>query len=153
MGELRLFGRKDDDPYWDLDEWDDDELYRGQRKNSRGTFANKPLKYIPTSVHQELVKRQMRLAQHHLNAHLFKASQALVDIITSPGTEDSDRMRAISMLFDRTLGKAPEKVEVTSDAPWVLALRDMVVVGNETQAGDQASVIDVDPQEDDDPWM
>ncbi len=149
MGMEPIFGRKEDDPYWDLDSWDEDELIRGQRKNAKGTFANKPVKYIPTSVHQELVKRQMRLASHLLNAKLFMAAKMLVDIITSPSTEDPTRLRAIGMLFDRTMGKAPEKVEVTSDAPWVLALRDVAVVGTDRQA----DVIDIDPIEEDDPWM
>lgn len=154
MGELRVFqgGKAANDPYWDLDEWDDDELMRGQRKNAKGNFANKPVKYIPTAVHQELVKRQMRLAVHHLNAHLYKAADMLVRIIMSPNTDDGDRMRAIQMLFDRTMGKAPEKVEVTSDSPWVLALKDMTMVGDRGQAND---IIDIEPidTEEDDPWM
>ncbi len=153
-GELRIFqgGKAANDPYWNLEEWDDDELIRGQRKNKHGNFSNKPVKYIPTAVHQELVKRQMRLAVHHLNAHLYEAADMLVKIIKSPNTDDSDRMRAIQMLFDRTMGKAPEKVEVSSDSPWVLALKDMTMVGDRGQAND---IIDIEPidTEDDDPWM
>lgn len=155
-----IFGKPEEDPYWDLDDWDDDELLRGQRKNKNGKFANKPVRYVPTKVHQELVKRQMRLAKHHLNAHLMMASRMLIDIIRSPTTDDGDRLKAIAMLFDRTMGKAPEKVEVTSDAPWVLALQNMTVVGNDDQLPNpladsisNTDVIDVQSQEDDDPWM
>jgi hypothetical protein len=111
----------------DLSGWDDEELRRGQRRDKNGRFQGKEPKIVPKACYDELVKRTLSEAQQLFTDNIVIAVRALVDIVTNPMAEDKDKLRAIGMITDRAMGKAPEKIEVTGTAKWELALRAGIV--------------------------
>jgi len=96
----------------DFSQWDEEELYRGQRRDKNGRFQGHAPKVVPLAVHREITRRQMQKVQEHLRDNILKAAEVLTEMIHNPNVDDSTKVKAITMVFDRVLGKAPEKVEV-----------------------------------------
>ena len=122
----------------DLSEWDDEELERGRKKAKDGTFRGPPSKVVPTACYAELTRRKFQEAGRILKHSLKDGAEALRQIIVSEKTSDSDRLKAIELLFDRVLGKAPQHVslDVGSDdqpSPWMKVVAQ-AVVGSVEQA-------------------
>jgi hypothetical protein len=127
-----LFGKED------LSKWDEEELERGRRRALDGTFRGPPAKVVPVACHTELSRRKFEDAGRILKRSLKDGAEALRKIIVSETTSDSDRLKAIELLFDRVLGKAPQHVslDVGSDSeptPW-MKLVAQAVVGSVEQA-------------------
>lgn len=106
----------------DLSEWDDDELKRGRRRDKNGGWAGRDPVVIPKAIFDEIVKRTMDKARSILQDNLEVAVIALTEIVAEPKFDAKDRLRAIEMVLNRTMGKEPVKVEVTGTAKWELAL-------------------------------
>ena len=111
----------------DLSDWSDEELRMGQRMNRNGTFVGKQPKVVPKALHDELVRRTLNNANNLMRDNLEEAVRELVGIATSEAVEAKDRLRAISMIMDRVMGKSPEKVEISGQSPWLVALQAGVV--------------------------
>lgn len=93
-------------------------------------------------------------AHEQLRKDTVAAVKFLGEVVRDPAAGRETRLKAAGMILDRTLGKAPEHVTLElAQPPWVLALRDMVVVGNDEQAralgSIDADVIDAEVVEDD----
>jgi hypothetical protein len=121
----------------DLSEWTDEELRRGRRMvrkagRNQGRFVGRDPIVVPKKLHDELVRRTMSKANALLNENLLAAVQCLIEICTDKQAEDKDRV----------MGKAPDKVEIRMDAPWLLALQGGIVSVN-----NDADVIDVGEDE------
>jgi hypothetical protein len=56
-------------------------------------------------------------AQERLDRMVEPVLSQLIDIVNKPGTSDSDRLRAIHLVLDRTMPKEARKVEVAI-SPW-----------------------------------
>ncbi len=115
----------------DLSSWDDDELIRGQRRNKNGKFGGKPPKVVPKALHDELVKRAMSSAMQLLNTNLVAAVTELTKIAKSSVAEDKDKLKAIELIMNRVMGKAPDKIEFTGDTPnWMQSIMVSIVAKN-----------------------
>lgn len=113
-------------------EWDEEELRRGYRRDKNGNFTGRPPSIVPAECHQELMRRQLRWAQDELRNNLKAAMEALAGIVKSPNADDHAKMKAISLILDRTLGKVPDRVEMAVETPpWMEALKDGIIVGEE----------------------
>jgi hypothetical protein len=51
-----------------LDDWDDEELMRGRRRNKHGGFTGRPAKVIPAAVAKELTRHRFQRS-FNLMAH------------------------------------------------------------------------------------
>jgi hypothetical protein len=98
----------------DLSTWDDEELFRGQRKDKNGRFQGRPPAVVAKAVHDEMVRRQMAEASKLLQKALVPACTMLASIIEDPEAEDKDKLKAVGMIMDRVLGKTPETVNVNT---------------------------------------
>jgi len=134
----------------DLSDWDEEELRKGMRRVNKpgsryhGKFQGKAPVVVPKALHDELVRRQMDAASKMLHENLGAAVQVLVEICNDEDTEAKDRLRAVGMILDRVMGKAPEKVEFTGEMkPWQIALQGAIV-------NVSPDVVDTDGYEDDD---
>lgn len=141
----------------DLRTWSDEELRRGQKKDKNGRFQGRAPNIVPKAVHDELVRRTLDEAGQMLRTNLVAAVEVLVDVMNGADVEPKDKLKAVQMIMDRVMGKAPEKIDVTigEKKPWEDAV-SVVIVGEEE---DLADVIDVnfrettdDDEEDDDPF-
>jgi hypothetical protein len=127
----------------DLSEWDDEELLRGQRKSKNGKFHGRPPKVVPMAVHHELVRRRISRADEILDETLELACLLLKQVIVDNDAPYADRIKAAGMVMDRVMGKAPDKVEIKSDAPWLIALQAGIVRIGQAEG----EVVDADPWE------
>lgn len=131
----------------DLSEWDDEELRRGQRRDKNGRFQGKDPVVVPKALHDELVRRTLIQANDIMRDNLGEAVCMLVALAKSPGVEAKDRLRAISMIMDRVMGKSPDKVEISGQSPWLVALQGgIVTVNGENSNG--ATVLEEDDVDD-----
>ena len=130
----------------DLSVWSEEELRRGQRKDKNGRWQGRPPAVVPKAIHDELVRRTMEKAVTLMNDNLVEAVQCLVDIIQGGETEDKDRIKAASMIIDRVMGRAPERVEISATVkPWQQAVQGGIV---RVKPGE--TIIDSTATEDDD---
>lgn len=131
----------------DLSDWDDEELARGQKRSKDGSFRGRPPAIVPKVLHDELVRRTLENAQNILVDNIQDACTALTEIVKDPDANDSDRLKAIDMIMNRVMGKAPEKVEITAEIkPWEQALESGIL----RDVDPDKEVIDVTPEDDDD---
>lgn len=133
-----------DDPST-IEDWDDDELRRGRRKDKNGRFTGRDPVVVPTNCYRELLRRQLRTAEVSLASNLNEAAVALAAIIKSPMAEDKDKINAAKILIDRVMGKAPERLQVSTDTPlFQVVLAGGIVPGAALEEDD---IIDVESEE------
>lgn len=93
-------------------ELDDEELRRMKVRSLDGTFNGPRPSRMPSHLaqafHQEAIKR----ANDKLRTAAPEAVQALLDIGRDPDVKESDRVRALMYVVDRSLGKTPETVRI-----------------------------------------
>lgn len=125
--------------------WDDEELLRGRARASDGSFKGSDPKVYPKVVHDEWRRRQFSKAQKVAVSSVERGMEILLEIAESPMAYDRDRIEAIKIIFERAMGKAPEKIEMEVSTPkWLLALQGAIVPGDDESADD---VIDVQGRE------
>lgn len=96
----------------DLSDWDDDELKQGQKKNRNGSFGGKRPTVVPKKLHDELVRRTLSKVEETFREGAQAAAEAMVDLVKGKDTDDRARVAAAKLIFDRVLGKEPNKVDV-----------------------------------------
>jgi hypothetical protein len=114
-------------------EWDDEELRRGQKRNSLGRFTGEPPKIIPRIVYDELIRRTIDTCLETMRENMPAMIETLVTIASDPGIEPKDRIKAIDLMMNRIFGKPKERVQVEfgrNEKPlWEKAL-DVAVVNS-----------------------
>jgi hypothetical protein len=116
----------------DVKTWDEEELRRGYRRAADGTFKGRPPKVVPMECYHELQRRVLKDAEVLMQTNLQKAVEQLVALVDSPFTDDNARLKAIDMIMNRVMGKAPEKVSVAvsvEEPKWMQAMKEATVVG------------------------
>jgi hypothetical protein len=113
-----------------LDEWDNEELIRGYRRNRNGKFGVAP-KYIPREIQQEAFRRLVARGERTLKGAYVKSIQELVDLAQNAGSEKV-KLDAIKTVIERVSGKVPDKVLVAREEPWEGILADAIVPLSET---------------------
>lgn len=108
-----------------MDDWTDEELIRGYRKNRNGKFG-KPPRYIPREVQLAAFRalvgrgdRNMKLAYLESVAELIKLAQN--------ASSEKVRLEAIKELQNRVVGKVPDRVHVAQEQPWEGILADSLI--------------------------
>lgn len=95
-----------------LDDLDDDEIRRGQLKQSNGQFGPEPA-WIPRELAGALRAEQYRRFQVEMAGMLPDAMQAIHEMVKSrhlmPG--DATRLKAAETILERVYGKVTQSVE------------------------------------------
>jgi hypothetical protein len=137
-----------------VDEWDDEELRRGRRRDRNGKFTGRDPVVIPTAVYREMVRRSIRKAEVEMTTNLEAACKMLTGVIGDMEAEDRDRIKAAEILLNRVMGKEATKVELSSKSPLFLGIIQAgIVAGGEPVAigvgADEDDIIDADVVDDD----
>ena len=111
----------------DLSVWSEEELLRGRRRDAHGRWSGRPPRVVPSAVHQELTRRRMSEAFDLLRTNLVAATEVLVTLAVDPEVDDTVRLKAATTILDRVLGKAPERVELSTTPAWATALQAAIV--------------------------
>lgn len=127
----------------DLSDWDDEELRAGRRRGKNGLLIGRQPKILPKALHDELVKRTLSRAHIELRDNLEAAVKSLTSIATDTTVEAKDRVKAIGMIMDRVMGKAPERVQITGETPkWLETLSAAIISKSEEFVEDESHIID-----------
>lgn len=107
----------------DLRKWDDAELVRGRRRPWKGPDPN----VIPVQLVEELRKRMTGKAEAKMLGYVPAALRALEAFLSGEEKPTAAQIRAIELVLDRALGKTPDKVEVSQEAPWQTQMKALVM--------------------------
>lgn len=119
-----------------FDEWDDEELRRGQRKVN-GQFRGPPPAIVPRGAYNELVERTINQCMETMRQAMPAMVDVLITMAKDDGLKASDRIKIIEMMMDRVFGKPKERkdLRVTQGSePWRTAL-DVAIVSDEEETG------------------
>lgn len=100
-----------------LSEWTDEELQRGRPSNIDGGFSGVQPRFTAkehSAIKRELLARGTRM----LDSMYFDAIKVLHSVATDPVAPESARVKAASLIIERTAGRVPEKIEIKSSDPW-----------------------------------
>lgn len=135
-------------------ELDDEEVAYGITKCDDGKFSAKAAyhsKKLPKKIQDEMQRELFARATRLLRGNVLASIEAIVEIATSPGSEDRDRMKAAQYIIERIQGKTPDVVQVTQEKPWEHVLAH-VVAGERSPVREAAKLdnaIDVEWTEED----
>lgn len=140
-------------------DWDDEELLRGYSRAKDGSFRGRPPSLVPIGVYQEFVKRQLQRAEQGFVENVAKTVEAVAAIAKDPDVDESTRLKAAEMIWDRVWGKAKSRVELTGAPDPKEAYEqviDAVTLDRSLPAGededeDDGDVVDAEVVEDDEP--
>jgi len=107
---------------------DNEELQYGVTKCDDGKFSITAA-YDRTRINistQNLMKKVLlSRASDLLQGSVIDAINKIVEIATSPASEDKDAMKAATWIVERTMGKTPEIVVHTQDKPFETVLTNI----------------------------
>ncbi len=129
-----------------LDGWTTEELMMGRRKDRNGKLRGQHPKVVPKIVHDELVKRTLDAAAEKLRSNLSEAVDVLTEIVGDESVDPKERLKAVSMVMDRVMGKSPDRIKVEGGSRWKNALNASIVATDEDVAN--AEVDDDEEYED-----
>lgn len=114
-----------------LDNWDDEELLMGRRRDKGGRFRGPKPKLLPADVVRELQRRRFSKANAILADSLLDAVQFLRAVLNDERAPRSTRMKAAKQILDRVLGKPVEQARISLDAdgekPWERVIAQAIV--------------------------
>ncbi len=89
----------------DLTTWDDEEIWRGQKKASNGKWVGRPPAVVPHAVHEERIRRTMTKAHELLRESTYAAVALLRQVVDDEDANYGYRLAAAQQILDRTLPK------------------------------------------------
>jgi len=107
-----------------LDDWDDEELIRGYRRDRNGKFSNPP-KFIPREIQDEIFKRIVARGNKKMQRAYLNVIDGLTDLAEN-SSSDKVRLDAMRELMNRIVGKVPDRVHVAQEQPWEHFLADSI---------------------------
>src|SRR5699024_8123690 len=96
-----------------LEDWDDEEIARYQKKDKNGQFRGGKPKVLPRALAEMFKAEILRRADERVRSATFRALEELSGVFEDSEAKPSDRINAAKAILDRALGKVPEKVEVS----------------------------------------
>lgn len=87
-----------------VQEWDDEELIRGRRRDKNGGWMGLDPKVIPMPVYRELWKRTLNTALDRMRENLVESCEVLVDLSKDKNIPAKDRIAAATYVVDRVMG-------------------------------------------------
>jgi hypothetical protein len=135
----------------DLSTWTDEELRRGRQMDKNGRWQGKDPVIVPKVIHDELVRRTLAKANALMRDNLEKAVEVLTEIVVGADVEPKDKLTAIKIIMDRVMGKEPQKVHLSGEAKWQVALHAGIVsLPDALGDPDYIDVNETDEEEEDD---
>lgn len=107
-----------------------EELVRGRLKDRNGKFTGAPPTWVPREFHRACIRELMRRGKELWQSNYLDAIQAMTEVATGKvkGASVRDRLTAAQFVIERMEGKQPEVLVLTEDAPWKMAIDDIVAM-------------------------
>jgi len=103
----------------DISELDDEELARGYPRSKNGTFQGNRPKVIPTMMYNRMRKELFDRADTKLRSGLMDAATLMTNVINNDKVDPKVRMDAAKWVFERMMGKTPDRIEFGADSPFM----------------------------------
>lgn len=114
-----------------LEDWDDEELLMGRRRDKGGRFRGKRPNLLPAAVVRELQRRRFAKAHALLADSLVDAVQFLRAVLNDPRASRATRMKAAREILNRVMGKPVEQTRLSigepGDKPWERVVAQAIV--------------------------
>jgi hypothetical protein len=99
-----------------VDDLDDEELAACGFRASNGAIY-KP-RNVPREMAQAFVRAIYERAQRELRGQAVEAARTMAEIMMNKTVEPDVRLKAANIILERNLGKAPQVIQITNQAPW-----------------------------------
>lgn len=112
----------------DVSELDNEELQYGVTKCDDGKFSVKAAYHaarMPSKIRTQIRRELMKRATQMMEGSLLDATSRIIEIATSPLSDDKDAMKAAEWLVHRTMGKTPDVVVHTQEKAWEVLVSDI----------------------------
>lgn len=105
---------------------DPEELARGKLRDGQGGFRGRPPTLVPAAFHQACTRELQKRFSEEMRANLLKAAEELIKIGMNDDVETRDRIKVLTYVIERVMGKIPEKVEVKAADPWETIISEIL---------------------------
>lgn len=119
-----------------VEELDDEELGYGIPKCDDGKFSIKAAydaAQIPQRIQAKMQKELIRRASLKMGGNVLAAIDRIVEIATSPSSDDKDAFKAADWLVGRVMGKVPDVVKHTQEKPFEVLI-DNIARGSRSES-------------------
>lgn len=123
-----------------VEDLDDEELARGQCRDSAGGFSGRPARVIPRELQQEMIRRLLGRGDELWRSAYNVAIRVFLEVAADPNNSAADRMKAAQYIIERVAGKTPDTVRLEATDPVVQIFRALL--------GDPDALEDYDDVED-----
>lgn len=106
-----------------VEDLDDDELAKARLRSADGTFNGRGKK-LPPHIVTQMQAESLKRAQAMFAGAAPAAVKRLLEIAADPDTKDSDAIRALQLVMERSMGKVPDTVRVEAADAWGKLLRE-----------------------------
>ena len=106
-----------------VEDLDDEEIRRMRVRGADGGFAGRRPN-LPTHIAQAMTNEAIRRAQEKFRNAAPRAVEQLIEIANDPDVKPGDRIRALTLVLERSLGKVPDTVRVEAADAWGKMLRE-----------------------------
>ena len=139
MGELKV------------EDLDDEELARGQCRDTQGHFSGRPPRIIPRELQQEMVRRLLDRGNELWRSAFNIAIRTHIEIASDPNNSPADRLKASQYIIERVAGKTPDTLKLEATDPVVQIFR--ALLGDPDALELEAPIIDAEIVEDEAPTV
>lgn len=102
---------------------DDEEIRKMRVRGADGGFAGRR-PAIPSHIAQQMQAEAIKRAQEKFRNAAPRAVDALIELANDPDIKPGDRIRALTLVLERSLGKVPDTVRVEAADAWGKLMRD-----------------------------
>lgn len=112
-----------------IEDLDDEELARGELRNSAGRFTGRQPTWIPKQFVQAMQRQIISRAAERWHSNLLQAQAQLIALGMDPKVDSAVRYRALTYVIERSMGKIPDKIEMSATIkPYEELLEGVTVV-------------------------
>lgn len=110
-----------------VEDLDDEELSKGMLKAVDGSFRGRPPKVIPQELVGAMRREWLSRAEAKLREALYEGGiKTLTQLSTDLTVDPNVRLRAATLLMERTMGKVPDKVQIAAEDPVEALFRNIL---------------------------
>lgn len=109
-----------------IEDLDIDELSKGRLKDKDGKFRGRPPKFLPRQIIDAMKKEHYKRVNAVLEESLSDMVKTMRSIALNPKADDAVRLKAAIYVYERFMGKVPDRVEVAGESK-VDALVDSIL--------------------------
>jgi hypothetical protein len=110
------------------------ELARGTLADKNGNFAGRPPKFVPRQFLNACTRELLRRGGEMYRESYTVAIEAMTSIAGDRTAKASERIKAAQFVIERIEGKIPDRVVVSAEDPWQVALDGIVAEVAEDEA-------------------